>query len=671
MINYRLKKHHLDTLILNITTALFTEKEGIDYFTPLDSEGSLIKMTLTDLLTAEIVVGQYYPIEIDTKGLLASVGITSQRQDGINHLIEFGNIADEIFWYQISRFSYKLNEVFTYMQSANVDLSKTESFRSYINALSINHGLHDEVSHRKFFPTFSKNDFISALDKTIDFFLEKKDFGIARQLDEYRKDFEGEKISIADVVFSADFEPIRPPGIGVYPVSVNDKEEAEGLRNSFSVVRDTKSTTVKDGRVERVSRELFEVPYEVEYQEIIKRAIKELHAAKNAFHAAGDIEFAHVLDQQIKIITTSPKNPEQRNMPWEQAWVQWNAKGAPLIDHVAGWIEPYLGFADRNMWQSDLLVQTEASKKLNKLVTDVAKYEKMLPYAPSIKKGKLQKPTVRFMEVLFRRGYSNHGSHTLANNLPNDTWVEERVGGTNTLCTNIMAAKQEAILMPLIVDLVPKSVLKEYDPKMKIVKMGKGKTFQSKTLEELTMIMFFIGTAAHEKTHFQGKKISDEKRKLLYKNDSSMWEEGRAEAGRLYFYRESIKDAINVFDWDVNLDEAVRFAYQTEIADMFRHIRFGEENAYAKSAKLRLAYLIDKGAIKVDDNEQFICDPKKMEKAAKDLFITHLKIITDGDVKTAKAFKDTYGAKTDVLQLIDRVVKRTDYLPKDIVITYN
>lgn len=614
------------------------------------------------MLTARQIVGQYEEIEIDREAILADTQLSDDDRKGIEHLLAFDAVAEEMFWRQISRYSYDLYQVLQHIETAAQDdssIALPEGFTEYISALHINHGVHDEVSKKKFFPDFSEEDFSRVLDAAISYAKRTEKTRLEGELQGAKVYFFDER-PIADIMFSPDFEPERPPGCNLYPPTVTRKDQIGDLQNPFTVVR-----TNPGGA-------LVEIHFLQEYGSIIRRALPHYDAAIESFRKSGRKRTVKLLEIKRDLLKGKPegKPPHKRLEEWEIAWVLANRERPLDVDHVAEFIESYLAFDIRGLWQSDLLVQTEESRRLNAMLADATKWERELPYIPSRRKGDIPRPTAQFMDTIGRRGYMAHGSTALANNLPNDASVQDRFGAVATMFTNMLDAKQEAILIPMIATVVPEDVLRAYDPELTYAPYRGGKTIESGKIRLLTEIMFKIGTATHEATHFLAKKQSKEKLKDLFGTDTSMWEEGRAESGRLFFYRKAITEGVENFGWDVDVDEAVRFAYQTEVADMVRHMRFGPKNAYGRSARMRLAYLIEKEAVTVTEDTQLLVDPDKMEAAAEELFTAHLRIATDGDTEAARVFKDRYSTTEEATTLVERLIDMTDYLPVDIMLRY-
>ena len=83
--------------------------------------------------------------------------------------------------------------------------------------------------------------------------------------------------------------------------------------------------------------------------------------------------------------------------------------------------------------------------------------------------------------------------------------------------------------------------------------------------------------------------------------------------------------------------------YTTFLASTFRTLRFGLNAAHAKGMALQVNYLLDHGAVRIDQEGRFSLDLAKTKKAVEGL--TH-------DIMTLQAHGDYAGVK----QLMDRMV---------------
>ncbi|HEY0782158.1 MAG TPA: hypothetical protein VGE98_06885, partial [Thermoanaerobaculia bacterium] len=96
---------------------------------------------------------------------------------------------------------------------------------------------------------------------------------------------------------------------------------------------------------------------------------------------------------------------------------------------------------------------------------------------------------------------------------------------------------------------------------------------------------------------------------------------------------------------------------------LFRSARFGLEEAHGQGTVAQFNYLLQKGALEVDDQARFRAVSEKFPAAIKDLLAEMLTLQATGDYAGTKRFLDTYGKATP--QLVQAVGKLTD-LPVDI-----
>jgi hypothetical protein len=89
--------------------------------------------------------------------------------------------------------------------------------------------------------------------------------------------------------------------------------------------------------------------------------------------------------------------------------------------------------------------------------------------------------------------------------------------------------------------------------------------------------------------------------------------------------------------------EMQRTLYTTNLASMFRSVRFGITEAHGRGVAMQFNYLSDEGAIKFNDrNGTFSVDEAKIRDAVRKLTHELMTIEAEGSYEKAKALLDKY-----------------------------
>jgi hypothetical protein len=107
-----------------------------------------------------------------------------------------------------------------------------------------------------------------------------------------------------------------------------------------------------------------------------------------------------------------------------------------------------------------------------------------------------------------------------------------------------------------------------------------------------------------------------------------------------------------------------RNLYTTYLASSFRSVRFGINEAHGKGQALQFNYLLDEGAIRVDEAAgTFSIDTTKIKDAVRKLASEILTIEAEGSYEKAKAMLDKYGVIRPAMQ---RALAKLSGVPVDI-----
>jgi hypothetical protein len=399
----------------------------------------------------------------------------------------------------------------------------------------------------------------------------------------------------------------RPPGAGFYPTDLTKAEfdaylaahpdEREALTSPYTVVK-------------REGERLVAVPYSVEYKEWLEPAAKLLEEAAAITSNASLKTF---LSERAKAFRTDDYFQS------EIAWME--LKNTPI--EVA--IGPYEVYTDelygaKTAFESFVtLKDPKESAALDKYKAYLKDMEANLPVEDRYKNFQrgFASPIV-VAEQIHGGGDNVPGIQTIAFNLPNDERVREAKGAKKVILSNVLGAKYERILKPMAsLVLVPEQagrVQKKY---------------------------MFLETLFHELSHSLGpgtitvdgrKTTVNEELKEIY----SASEEGKADVMGVY-------NIMFMMDkGELPLAERPQLL-STYLADLFRSMRFGTEDAHGRGAAMQYGYLKEKGAFAWDAAAQrFRVDDEKMKAGITALVGDIVRLQGNGDYAGMNAFFDRY-----------------------------
>jgi hypothetical protein len=215
---------------------------------------------------------------------------------------------------------------------------------------------------------------------------------------------------------------------------------------------------------------------------------------------------------------------------------------------------------------------------------------------------------------------------TAAFNLPNDERVVKEKGSKRVMLKNMQEAKFKKALIPISMVVLDSSQ-------------------QSRT----SFDAFFTHILAHELMHglgphsikVDGKDATVRKQlKELY----SAIEEAKADITGLWALQYLIDKGM--------VDKAMeQQMYTTFLASMFRSVRFGVTEAHGKGVALQFNYLVEDGAITVDEGAgTFSINESKIKDGVRKLTHDILTLQAEGSYEKAKAMLDTYGVIKPAMQ---------------------
>ncbi len=409
----------------------------------------------------------------------------------------------------------------------------------------------------------------------------------------------------------AEFEPFigdrpHPDGAGYYPVDMTREEfeswlaehpdQAEAFTSLFTVIR-------RDGEG------LMAVPYSEAYTEWLVPAAERLRAA------AAETDNAS-LRRFLELRADAFASDDYYES--DKAWMD-------LDSSIEITIGPYEVYEDK-LFSYKAAFEAFVTVDIPEESAALARYKEMLPWLernlpiPDEHKNfdRGTESPIRVVDVLFVGGDSKAGIQTLAFNLPNDERVREEKGSKKVMLRNVLQAKFDKILVPIAERvLVPEDAAR------------------------VSFEAFFNESLHHELSHGLGPGIinvdgRDTEVRLELKEHYSTMEEAKADVMGIY----NILALIEKGEMPAGLRDSLETTY---VAGLFRSARFGVEEAHGQGVVSQFNYLLEKGALEVDEEGRFRCVSEKFPAAMRDLLHDMAMLQALGDYDGTVEFLETYG----------------------------
>jgi len=417
----------------------------------------------------------------------------------------------------------------------------------------------------------------------------------------------------------------KPKGARFYPSDIT-KAEFESFVDS---TKNSPYTVIKRG----ADKKLVSVPYSEEYGYYLSGINDNLRRIATMM-VKFDSAFGKYLYYRGEALMNNDYNYSDK---------LWLESQDNVLDIIVGPIESYedqFGGIKTSFETYIVAKDVEWSKKLQKYVALLPTLQKGLPVS---KKYQTPLPGLKSQigayDVLMYAGDCNSGSKTIAVNLPNDEQVQAEYGTRRLQFKNVMKAKFDSILMPIVDVLIDE-------------KQRKYVSFDA----------FFANTMFHEVAHGLGIKntITDDKPVSLALGEyHAALEEGKADVLGLYMITELLTSK------DIT-EGTIENYYTTFVASIFRSIRFGAASAHGKANMVRFNFFMQEGAIKKNNNGTYTIDYDKMKVAVYKLSAIILEIQGDGDKAKAENILNKQGIISSDLQAdLDNLKKLS--IPVDVI----
>jgi hypothetical protein len=422
---------------------------------------------------------------------------------------------------------------------------------------------------------------------------------------------------------------VKPPQANFYPNDIT-KEEFEAWEKALPEAEKRKATgffyTIRRGD----DKKLKTVPYNEEYKEFLEPAAKLL---KEAAELTSNPTLKNFLSKRAEAFASND---------YYASDVAWMDLDAP-IDVTIGPYETYEDelFGYKAAFEAFVTLRDEAeSAKLVKFAGYLQELENNLPMDAKYRNPKLGAASpIRVVDVVFAGGEGNRGVQTAAFNLPNDERVVKEKGSKKVMLKNMQEAKFKQVLVPI------------------------SKTISDPTQQnDISFEAFFTHILAHELLHGIGPhniKVNgkDTTVRLALKDTYSAIEEAKADITGLW----ALQYLMDKSTVDKRLERAM---YITYLASSFRSVRFGITEAHGKGQALQFNYLLDEGAIKIDESKGiFSIDFDRVKDAVRKLTGEILTLQAEGSYEKAKALLDKYAVIRPPMQ---KALDKLGSVPVDI-----
>ncbi|HOJ38180.1 MAG TPA: peptidase [Ignavibacteriales bacterium] len=421
---------------------------------------------------------------------------------------------------------------------------------------------------------------------------------------------------------------VRPLGANFYPEDMTKEEFNNFIKANPDKEKEfTSEFTV----IRRIDGKLVAIPYSEYYKNYLKKAAEYLREAAK-----------YTDNQSFKKYLLSKADAFLSN-DYYQSDVDWMDLKDHLFEFVIGPFEIYEDelFNYKASFEAFLtIVDPKESAKLKQFEALLDKMEQNLPIDDKYKNFSRGKQSPMYVvNQIFSAGDTKAGVQTLAFNLPNDERVRAAKGSKKVMQKNIHEAKFEKILFP-----IAQIAINEND------------------LKYVTFDGFFNHTLMHEISHGLGPgfiKVNgkDTEVKKELKELYSKIEECKADVLGMY-------NNIYMIELGVYPENTRKEVWASFLANIFRSVRFGINEAHGASNAIIFNWMLEKKAYKYDKKTQKVSiDYTIIYDALKGLAKELLEIQATGDYARAKKLIEKYGKESEPLKVIR---KKMVELPIDI-----
>jgi hypothetical protein len=399
-----------------------------------------------------------------------------------------------------------------------------------------------------------------------------------------------------------------PPGRALYPADLTHEE----FDRYVAAHPDQKAALYDPWTVVRRKGDALEAnPYHVAYKQWVDPAAK---ALRDAADLSDDPAFAKFLRLRADALQSD------QYFDSDIAWVSLvNPKFDVIFAPYETYLDDFLGV--KTSYGASILVRNEEeSRKLDVFQKYVPDIQDSLPLAPEDRPSKrgLFSP-MEVMDAPYRAGDLRHGYQAVADNLPNDPRIHEQKGSKKIFFKNFMDARVNYVILP-----IAKRLLRADEAELA---SAEG---------------YLATTMMHEISHGLGPAFA---RTSTGKRDV------RESIGPTYSGLEEAKaDIVGLYSlkWLVDRGDLPREKlngyYASEVAGIFRTVRFGVAEAHGRAEIMEFNFFSEHGAISRDAaSGRYAIDFSRMPDAVAVLAKELLDEEATGDRARADAWFTKYG----------------------------
>jgi hypothetical protein len=422
-------------------------------------------------------------------------------------------------------------------------------------------------------------------------------------------------------------EAVMPTGHELYPYGLTrgqieryiaaHPESKPGIYNPWSIVRGT-------------PEKLESVPYHVAYAEWLAPMAADLRSAAKL---SPDAAFAHFLELRADALLTDD---------YYASDIAWLDLKNPKIDMIFAPYESYLDdlLGVKTSYGGAILIRNEAeSRKLAIYQNQEAAMQQALPLPDADKPSKAGHATpMEVVDAPLRAGDLRYGYQAVADNLPNDARIHAEKGSKKIFFKNFMDARVSAVILPIA-----------------------AKMLTAEQVKDVTADGYLTSTTLHEISHGLGPAYAhiDGKQVDIREAIGGMYsglEEAKADVTGIYLAKWLVEQKVIP-------GASLHTIYGSYVAGIFRTLRFGTGEAHGRAEMMEFNYLLEKGALKQNNDGRYVIDYGKMPGTIAELTVRLLNFEAQGD----RAGVEAWFAKYDVMPTaLTKALETTREIPVDI-----
>lgn len=535
--------------------------------------------------------------------------LSNSERKCLEHLIEAAQPIDTIYWKQKSEYGLAIKNLFEKV-IMHAEPEKKPLFEEYLEYIILNNSFYDTLNNeKKFFPRFSKEDLIKAIESS------PNEKGKLRN----------ELAALTEPIFSKDICPEKPKGANIY-----DKGITKEMLKKASKDKELEKEIRKLNTEIRLDKDKIRI---VPYEEVHKVELEKVSSClvKASEHASGT--FKRYLLSRSKALLDG----EYRKS--DEDWIDVEGNLNIVVGPIETYIDGILG--QKAAYQAMICIKdAEETAKLTPLKSLAIGFEGNLPCSDKYKKEKVIIPPPEVVQTILNTGEAGGIATPVAWILPNDEKIRKEKGYRIAFSKNINYAKS------CLEESIDKRILDDEDLKL-----------YGKSLKDAFQLYVFL----HELGHTNGK-VKDELKltpQEALEEHSSTIDEAKADILALY-HLDFLKSKGFITGYKKGS------VYYSLLSYSFRHFKSGLEGDHTRACALFLNYLMEKQGIKIKNNRYKI-DIEKATEAVRSLAQKLLIINGEGNYNEADSLIKRYVFLSPEAK--ETIAKMKD-LPDAVVIKY-